>query len=78
MEVIIKNSGDNYISYLFLVLFDTKEVVFAGMIEKYALKKMIENKVATEMSHTKAIEKFWFSSQIIDNAKASTYYSLGN
>lgn len=78
MEVIIKNSGDNYISYLFLVLFETKEVVFAGMIEKYALKKMIENKVATEISHTKAIEKFWFSNQIIDNAKASTYYSLGS
>lgn len=76
MNALIKNRNGSYTSYLFLIV--DKEVILAGVIEKYALKKMIEHKAVKKVEATEVIEKFWFSTQIIDEVKTSDYYYLGS
>jgi len=76
MIALIKHSQGCYISYLYLII--NKEVILGGMIERYALKKMIEQKAVSVIEKTEVIEKFWFSSQITDEVKTSEYYYLGS
>ena len=74
MKAIIKNSNSGFISYLFLVV--NKEAILAGMIEPYALKKMIEHRKAIEVDATEILEQFWHSTQIIDEVQTTKYYYL--
>lgn len=78
MQVILKHNPAKCFYPFFMADAEKKSCCHLGYITPEGMEAMLEKGILEEVDHTELIEKYSFSSVLINNASKNKYYSLGS